>query len=72
MFQVSCWLSSLQVKPYQDIVVDNVQPKWSKEDTAVLREILKKFEFVRVEAILNSIPSNDYRDFVKARHLLSP
>ncbi|VDK67140.1 unnamed protein product [Litomosoides sigmodontis] len=54
-----------KVRPYQDIVVDNVQPKWSKEDTAVLREILKKFEFVRVEAILNSIPSNDYNDFVK-------
>ncbi|KAL3994902.1 Tudor domain family protein [Acanthocheilonema viteae] len=54
-----------KVKPYQDIVVDNVQPKWSKEDTVVLREILRKFEFVRVEAILNSVPSNDYRDFVK-------
>ncbi|CAG9540569.1 unnamed protein product [Cercopithifilaria johnstoni] len=54
-----------KVKPYQDIVVDNVQPKWSKEDTVVLREILKKFKFVRVEAILNSVPSNDYCDFVK-------
>uniref|UniRef100_A0A158Q7I0 Tudor domain-containing protein n=1 Tax=Elaeophora elaphi TaxID=1147741 RepID=A0A158Q7I0_9BILA len=54
-----------KVKPYQDIVVENVQPKWSKEDTTVLREILKKFELVRVEAILNSVPTNDYRDFVK-------
>ncbi|EFO20116.1 hypothetical protein LOAG_08374 [Loa loa] len=54
-----------KVKPYQDIVVGNVQPKWSKEDTTALREILKKFELVRVEAILNSIPTNDYCDFVK-------
>ncbi|VIO93847.1 Uncharacterized protein BM_BM3520 [Brugia malayi] len=54
-----------KVKPYQDILNDNVQLKWSKEDTAALRGILKKFELVRVEAILNSVPSNDYRDFVK-------
>lgn len=49
--------------------MDNVQSKWSKEDAAVLREILKKFQFVRVEAILSSIPSNDYRDFVKVCYL---
>lgn len=59
------------MKPYQDITVNNAQPKWSKEDTAVLREILKKFDLVCVEAILNSVPSNDYNDFVKVCYLLS-
>ncbi|VDO64807.1 unnamed protein product, partial [Onchocerca flexuosa] len=54
-----------KVKPHQDEIIGNVQPKWSKEDVVALREILKKFELVRVEAILNSIPSNDYCDFVK-------
>uniref|UniRef100_A0A8R1XMX2 Tudor domain-containing protein n=1 Tax=Onchocerca volvulus TaxID=6282 RepID=A0A8R1XMX2_ONCVO len=54
-----------KVKPHKDEIIGNVQPKWSKEDIVALRGILKKFELVRVEAILNSIPSNDYCDFVK-------
>ncbi|KAM3718955.1 RING finger protein [Dirofilaria immitis] len=54
-----------KVKPHQDDILGNTQLKWSKEDITTLRGILKKFELVRVEAILNSIPSNDYCDFIK-------
>uniref|UniRef100_A0A915Q867 Translocon-associated protein subunit gamma n=1 Tax=Setaria digitata TaxID=48799 RepID=A0A915Q867_9BILA len=54
-----------KVKPHQDNIVDNVKSKWSKDDVTTLRAILEKFEFVRVEAILNSVPNNDYRDPIK-------
>ncbi|VDM97297.1 unnamed protein product [Thelazia callipaeda] len=54
-----------KVRPLEPLVPTGFKEKWSIADTMALRSILKRFQFVRVEAILSTIFSNDYRDFVK-------